>query len=111
MTSQMTIPCVTTDDLGELLARDAAATVIDVRERVEWVAGHVPGAVHLPMSELVQRHEELRARRAPLYLICQSGSRSARCAEYLATAGHDVVNVLGGTGAWVRSGRALDFGG
>jgi rhodanese-related sulfurtransferase len=85
------------------------ALLVDVREDDEWVAGHVPGAVHIPLGEVPIRFGEL-GELSPdrqVYVICRSGSRSARAVEWLAE--HDVsaVNVGGGTKAWATSGRPL----
>ena len=110
MTTPLTARAVTTGELASRLAGGEPIALVDVRERVEWDAGHIPGALHLPMSELAARHEELRALPGPVHLVCRSGSRSARCAAFLAQAGHDVVDVLGGTGTWVGEGRPLAFG-
>jgi len=81
----------------------AGATVVDVRRRSEWEAGHVPGAIHLPLAELAGRVEELRGR-GPVLVHCQGGSRSAVAASVIRSAGIDVSNVLGGYGAWLREG-------
>lgn len=77
--------------------------LIDVRERDEYAAGHVPGAVNLPMSELGNRLEELPAE--AFNVICQVGGRSARVVEALEARGYDATNVEGGTGEWVAQGR------
>ena len=45
---------------------------------------------------------------APLYVICQSGGRSARAADELSAAGLHAVNVLGGTGGWVQRGWPVE---
>ncbi|HEY0221731.1 rhodanese-like domain-containing protein [Lactovum miscens] len=73
--------------------------LIDIREEDEYVAGHVPGAINIPMSKL-----ETRLNRIPenAYLICQLGGRSARAQEFLATQGINTINVLGGTEAWEK---------
>lgn len=81
--------------------------VIDVREREEYVSGHVPGVVHIAMGHLPGRLEEID-RSGAVYLICASGNRSGAMTDLLVAAGFDAVNVAGGTTAWARSGRPLE---
>src|SRR5215207_4662440 len=80
------------------------AVVIDVREPLEYVAGHVPGVALIPMGHLASRTAEL-PRTAPVYVICASGNRSLAAARFLASAGIDAWSVGGGTGAWARAGH------
>lgn len=82
------------------------AFVIDVREFDEYAAGHVPGALSLPLSALGAALGELPVDR-PVYVICASGNRSAWAAEHLAGFGLDAVSVVGGTAGWDRAGRPL----
>ncbi|GGM10741.1 rhodanese-like domain-containing protein [Nakamurella endophytica] len=84
----------------------ADAVLLDVREDDEWVAGHAPGAVHLPMTELAGRLDEVPDG-SPVYVVCRSGGRSARVTEYLNGNGWDAVNVAGGMTAWAAAGRPL----
>ena len=86
----------------ELAALDAPP-IIDVRETDEFVSGHVPGAVHIPLGELGERLAEIPAA-AEIYLICASGIRSEHAAAALAARGIRAVNVVGGTNAWRRAG-------
>jgi rhodanese-related sulfurtransferase len=91
-------------------AVDDGALLVDVREDFEWRAGHARGAVHLPMIQVPARIEEL-PRDAPIYLICATGNRSGRVAEYLARNGFArPINVRGGTVAWQRAGLPIDRG-
>ena len=64
---------VTTNELSEL----DAPILIDVREADESVSGHVPGAINIPLSELVGRESECGLGDT-VYVICQAGGRSAR---------------------------------
>ena len=85
------------------------ARLIDVREHEEYVAGHIPGAVNLPLSELPGRAEEIGPNTV---LICASGNRSSQAAAYLASLGQTgLLNLSGGTAAWVREGRDVTRGG
>lgn len=105
----MTVPEVDVDELDR--ARAAGATLIDVRNPVEYDEVHVPGAVLIPLPEVPDRLGDLPATGGrPLYVICRTGPRSHRAAEYLIANGVDAVNVAGGTLAWVESGRPFATG-
>ena len=84
----------------------ADALLLDVREYDEWDAGHVPGAVHIPLGELSARYTEL-GRDRPLFVICRSGNRSAHAAHALAGAGWDARNVSDGMRGWQAAGRPM----
>jgi rhodanese-related sulfurtransferase len=80
--------------------------VLDVREPEEWEAGHISGALHIPLSELGARYREI-ASDQPLYVICRSGSRSDYAAQALAQAGWDARNVTDGMIGWHAAGRPM----
>lgn len=90
-------------------AHGDGAVVIDVREPDEYVAGHVPGADLMPLSQLTSYLPQL-PRGVPVYVICASGNRSLAAAGFLARAGVDAWSVAGGTGAWARAGRPVVHG-
>lgn len=83
----------------------ADAQLIDVREPDEYAAVRAEGAVNIPLSEFVARTDEINPDQ-DIYLICKSGGRSAQAGEYLEQArGWDnVINIAGGTTAWVEQG-------
>ena len=81
-------------------ARSAeCALLVDVRERSEWDAGHVPGAVHIPYENVRERAHELPLDRR-IVTYCASGIRSSLAASILQSGGRDVANVRGGFTAW-----------
>lgn len=83
------------------------ATLIDVREPDEFAAGHVAGAVNIPLGQLAGRADEVPA--GPVDVICQLGARSLRGAKILEDAGRtEVTSVAGGTSGWIESGRAVE---
>ena len=93
---------------GDLTAEQAhqrrdEVQLLDVREVPEWVAGHVEGALHVPMHQLRAAQEQLDPDRT-IVCICRSGQRSAAVAEALRRAGYDAVNLLGGMHAWAAAG-------
>lgn len=91
---------------GFAAALATGATVIDVRDGDEYVAGHVPGAELIPLGTLPARVHEV-PRTGPVYVICAAGGRSATAAEFLTSAGFDAISVAGGTGAWTGSGHPV----
>ena len=93
-------------DIAKLAARRESGILVDVREPDEYVAGHVPGAVLIPMGQLANRMGEID-KTSPVFVICASGNRSSAMTDLLRAAGFDAVSVAGGTGAWERSGRPL----
>ncbi len=95
------------DQLAERLPE--GARLIDVREPDEYRDGHVPGAVLVPLATVPEQLARFRGD-GPAYVICRSGGRSLRACEYADDHGLDVVNVTGGTLAWVTSGRPVTFG-
>ncbi|MFC8453408.1 rhodanese-like domain-containing protein [Kitasatospora sp. NPDC057223] len=99
---------------AQIPATDAAsvpadAALLDVREQDEWDAGHVDGALHIPIGEVVARIGELPG--GPLYVICRVGGRSAQVVQYLVQQGHEAVNVDGGMLSWDGAGRPMVSGG
>lgn len=70
--------------------------LLDVREPSEWQQGTLPGALLIPVSQLVERIGEIPAGRA-LLCVCRSGNRSHQVAAFLKFNGYDVVaNMVGG---------------
>lgn len=74
----------------------AGAQLVDVREPEEVAAAAVPDIIHIPLGQLVDRVGELDPAR-PVALMCRSGGRSGKAAEFLAANGFDdVTNLAGG---------------
>jgi len=93
----------------ELAAARTSGVLVDVREPEVYTAGHVPGAVPIPMSQLANRMGEID-KTSPVFVICASGNRSVAMTDLLRGAGFEAVSVTGGTSAWAQSGRPLEGG-
>ncbi|GAB94880.1 rhodanese-related sulfurtransferase [Kineosphaera limosa] len=91
-------------------AHPLGATVLDVREQQEYLSGHVPGAIHIPMGEVPARLQDV-PHAQPLYVICASGGRSQVSAAQLEAAGYEAVSVQEGTKGWIARGQAVVTGG
>ncbi len=86
------------------------ATILDVRGQTEWEAGHMPGARHIPLGDVVDRWRELPE--GAVLVHCQAGGRSAIAASLLQRLGKEAVsNLQGGYAAWrtVRDAVSADL--
>jgi rhodanese-related sulfurtransferase len=93
-------------DAATAFAHKEKVRYLDVREPYEWVAGHIEGAIHIPIAEIQSRFEELD-KETPLVVVCQVGQRSALVSEFLAGHGYDAQNLEGGLQAWSSQGYPL----
>ncbi len=101
------VPEVTPEQVAEAAA--GGAPVIDVREPDEYESGHMAGAVLVPMGQVVARVGEV-TRDGPVYVVCATGARSGRAAQWYRSQGIDARNLAGGMKAWVEQGRPVVFG-
>lgn len=93
------VKTISVEELADKLAR-GKQVLIDVREPHEFAAGHVKGAVNVPLGQLAERLNKFDPG-AETYVICQSGHRSATAVGLLKRAGFgNAYSVKGGTSAW-----------
>ena len=90
------------------LDRGAVPLLIDVRTADEYAGGHVPGARNVPLDTLETQLASLGPADREVYVICQSGRRSAQASATLAAKGLRPVNVQGGTSAWKAAGYTVE---
>lgn len=98
------VPTVQVSDVPDPIPDDVA--VLDVREQEEWDYGHIEGAVHLPVLQLVPRLDEVPFGQR-LLVVCKIGGRSMQAVDYLVRKGYDAVNLDGGMVEWVAAGRPM----
>ncbi|MBX3150218.1 MBL fold metallo-hydrolase [Candidatus Obscuribacterales bacterium] len=97
-------PQITIDQLKEKMAEVKDLQVIDVRRKGEYEAGHVPGAINIPLADLKRNLDKVDKRR-PTAIICASGYRSSISTHILKSGGVAYLyNTVGGTNAWRTAG-------
>lgn len=97
---------VTYDDLKSGLDK-GAIVLVDIREPDEFVAGHVPGAINLPLSRFTPAALPKPADKR-VVIMCRSGNRSGRLAQILPSIGRDdVADYTGSMIDWTRRGGMI----
>jgi rhodanese-related sulfurtransferase len=88
------------------------AVVLDLRETKEYEGGRVPNAVHIPLSQLARRSQELAKFTArPVIAYCDRGNRSRMAVSQLTKLGFtEVFTLHGGLRAWSEAGMPLEKG-
>ena len=99
------IPTIAIPDVARHL--EQGWTLLDVRTDEEWASGRMPGAVHIPMDQLMRRLDEVGDQ---VICVCAVGSRSARVTHFLNSRGTDALNLEGGIYAWADAGRPIETG-
>jgi rhodanese-related sulfurtransferase len=90
-------------DVSSVEARQlvqAGARLVDVRSPSEFAAGHIPGAINIPVQQLDTRMNELQPKDAAVVVYCRSGHRSGNAARMLKSAGFAAVHDLGPMSRW-----------
>lgn len=104
MAGMQQVPTVSVREVPDPLP--PTATVLDVREQVEWQHGHIENALHVPLHDLPARLGELPAS-GQVLVVCKVGGRSAQAVMWLRQQGIDAANIDGGMVDWVAAGRPM----
>jgi rhodanese-related sulfurtransferase len=84
--------------------------VLDVREDDEYADAHIPGVVHIPMGQVMEKKDEFINAKA-VFVTCRSGNRSGRVVDALRARGHTHVhNMAGGIRAWKSADLPVESG-
>ena len=98
--------------LRRMLSSESRPLLLDVREPSEYAGelGHLHGSMLVPLRELVNRLDEIEARKGnPVVTVCRAGMRSATAAAILCRSGFtDVSNLAGGLLAWNEAGLPVE---
>jgi hydroxyacylglutathione hydrolase len=105
-----TVPQITVAELNKLIASPAPLQIVDVRRPPEYASGHVPRALHAPLLSLPQTVPNLGLDPLkPTAVICAGGYRSSAASSILQQQGFsNLLNVTGGTSAWIEAGYPLE---
>jgi rhodanese-related sulfurtransferase len=101
-------------DVGNLeatqLINGGKAVLLDVREAKEYEGGRLPNAIHIPLSQLGQRAQELaKLTGRPVVVYCDRGMRSRMAAGALSKQGFtDLYSLTGGFRAWKSAGLPVE---
>ncbi len=103
----MSLNTITVNELKAKQETDSELELIDVRTPAEYSAVHIEFAVNHPLDQLdvsaIQQGRQCPDQ--PLYVVCKMGGRSSKACQKLMEAGCvNVINVVGGTDAWVEAG-------
>src|SRR5579884_3972735 len=85
---------------------DQEIVLVDVREKIEWNEGHIPGAIHVPRGFLeLQIEEAVPDKSKTVVLYCAGGVRSLMAGSTLQQMGYrNAISMSGGFGQWKNSG-------
>jgi len=96
---------ITADDLAKM-RNQLAVQLIDICSPTEYAAGHIPGAINIPMEQIDSRIGDLSPT-SPVVLICKSGQRAAATAQVVEARRQNVLVLDGGTRAWSAIGGSV----
>jgi rhodanese-related sulfurtransferase len=99
------MPEVSPSQAQELIA--SGAQLVDVRTNAEYAAGHIGGALNVPLAD-VQSEAAGLDREKPLVVYCRSGERSGLAADAFAASGWDAHSIEGGLLQWADEGLPLE---
>lgn len=100
------------EQLLQRINANSAPLVLDVRKPDEYAAGHVPGAINVPHTELEGRLSELGPDKTEeMVVYCESGRRAAIAADILQQAGFtNIHHLTGDMKAWRQQGLPQETG-
>ncbi len=106
-----TVSQISVADLKELIESRPGIQIIDVRRPTEYVTGHAPHARTAPLSKLRETWPNLNLDPSKTTaVICAGGYRSSAATSILQAAGFtDLINVTGGTTAWIKAGYEVEM--
>lgn len=102
----MSSKTISVDQLKQSVGHHDPIQIVDVRSTSEFNAGHVPGAINIPMEQIEARLADLDTTR-PIVLVCQSGQRADMACEWISHEVPQAAVLEGGTSAWESLGNPV----
>ncbi len=105
-----TVPQISVDELNTLIIEQTPLQILDVRRPPEYASGHVPRAIHAPLSTLAATIQTPSLNPGkPTAVICAGGFRSSAATSILKQNGFtNLLNITGGTTAWINAGYPVE---
>ncbi len=102
---------ITVGELKELIETRSDLQIVDVRRGAEYESGHAPRAITAPLANLRALLPKLSLDATKeTALICAGGYRSSAATSIMQQLGfHNVLNVTGGTKAWIEAGYEVEM--
>ena len=92
---------ITAQEAKEIMDQEQGYVILDVREQDEYAAGHIPGAILIPYTQIDEKANDTLPDKDQLILVyCRSGRRSKIAAEALVELGYTNIKEFGGIIDW-----------
>ena len=92
---------ITAEEAKRIIDSEEGYIILDVREQDEYDAGHIPGAILIPYTQIEEKVDEMLPDKDQLILVyCRSGRRSKIAAEALVELGYTNIKEFGGIIDW-----------
>ena len=92
---------ITAEEAKHIMDSEEGYIILDVREQDEYDAGHIPGAILIPYTQIEDKADEMLPDKGQLVLVyCRSGRRSKIAAEALVELGYTNIKEFGGILDW-----------
>ena len=92
---------ITSDEAAKMLQEESIKFIVDVRTPEEYEAGHIPGAINIPVESIGDEPPSMLPATDELVMVyCRTGKRSAQAAQQLVDLGYTNVVDFGGIESW-----------
>ena len=72
------------------------AVLLDVRSKDEYMTGHIPSSINIPVDDILEMEEVIKEHEPPVYVYCLSGARSRKAVDKMRMLGYKKAKSIGG---------------